>query len=248
MTTPSGWYRDPNGTPYERYWDGSAWTEQLRSSLPEAPPPPPAAAPAAPLTEGPAPKGRNNKALMIGGGAAVVVLAVVVGFLALTLGGGSNDTPDVVGMSPEDAQVVLDEAGFTYEYRKPAPSSDGELEQWTVTGQNPAAGDPAEEKSVTLWASTPLMDATSKCDGPDTSDGGATLVLDTAGSDAGSGTLPFSVIECVLEYLEAPSSVLTKIGETRALDGRQDDSWDGYDISWNYHPDDGLDAIIEMQG
>jgi hypothetical protein len=27
---PSGWYDDPVGANFERYWDGAAWTDQLR--------------------------------------------------------------------------------------------------------------------------------------------------------------------------------------------------------------------------
>ncbi|MGI5467793.1 DUF2510 domain-containing protein [Streptomyces sp. CA-132043] len=36
MTTPPGWYPDPghtgNGPAPERWWDGSAWTEQTRAA------------------------------------------------------------------------------------------------------------------------------------------------------------------------------------------------------------------------
>ena len=30
---PAGWYPDPDGKPVQRYWDGSAWTEQNRPSV-----------------------------------------------------------------------------------------------------------------------------------------------------------------------------------------------------------------------
>jgi hypothetical protein len=44
---PAGWY--PDGSGNERYWDGSAWTEQLRTPTPPAPmlPPEPVPAPSA---------------------------------------------------------------------------------------------------------------------------------------------------------------------------------------------------------
>ena len=41
MSAPAGWYPQPDGT--ERFWDGSAWTEQIRAAAPPAgavPPPP----------------------------------------------------------------------------------------------------------------------------------------------------------------------------------------------------------------
>lgn len=43
MSAPAGWYPQPDGT--ERFWDGGAWTEQVRSApvpptMPVPPPPP----------------------------------------------------------------------------------------------------------------------------------------------------------------------------------------------------------------
>ena len=52
-------------------------------------------------------------------------------------------------------------------------------------------------------------------------------------------------IRCVLAELEAPSSTWAKIGDTRALDGRQEDDWPGFKASWTYHPDSGLNILIE---
>ena len=34
---PAGWYPDPNGAPLQRYWDGSAWTENTAPAAPAAP-------------------------------------------------------------------------------------------------------------------------------------------------------------------------------------------------------------------
>ncbi|WP_269142641.1 hypothetical protein [Georgenia yuyongxinii] len=33
---------------------------------------------------------------------------------------------------------------------------------------------------------------------------------------------------------------------TRALDGRQTAEWDGVVATWSFHPDDGLDVILEL--
>ncbi|HET7823471.1 MAG TPA: DUF2510 domain-containing protein [Ornithinibacter sp.] len=46
MSAPAGWHLQPDGQ--ERYWDGTAWTDQFRAPLPidpTAPPPPPSWAP-----------------------------------------------------------------------------------------------------------------------------------------------------------------------------------------------------------
>lgn len=50
---------------------------------------------------------------------------------------------------------------------------------------------------------------------------------------------------CVLAELNAPDSVMAKVLETNANQGRQSDSWDGVEVSWTYHPDDGLQLIVE---
>ena len=50
---------------------------------------------------------------------------------------------------------------------------------------------------------------------------------------------------CVLDALDAPASTTSKIEGTTAMMGRQTDEFDGYEITWSYHPDTGLDMIIE---
>lgn len=58
MTTPAGWYDDPNDPNAQRYWDGQDWTPHRQRKPvsrpapqqppPPPPPPPPASAPPAP--------------------------------------------------------------------------------------------------------------------------------------------------------------------------------------------------------
>jgi len=38
MTTPAGWYLDPDGTGGQRYWNGESWTEHRAPAAVEAPP------------------------------------------------------------------------------------------------------------------------------------------------------------------------------------------------------------------
>lgn len=53
------------------------------------------------------------------------------------------------------------------------------------------------------------------------------------------------VAQCVISELKIPTAVTMQIEETRALDGRQEASWEHYKASWTYHPDAGLNMIIQ---
>lgn len=60
-----------------------------------------------------------------------------------------------------------------------------------------------------------------------------------------SDGVTFEKIGCALDYLDAPSSVRSKMNSTRALDGMQTASWSGYLATWTYHPDNGMKLILE---
>lgn len=77
-------------------------------------------------------------------------------------------------------------------------------------------------------------------------DEGRTLLIDGEGDDYGSGDISVAETACMLDVLNADSAVLTKMSETRALDGRQTATWDGITASWSYHPDNGLDILLEL--
>ena len=50
----------------------------------------------------------------------------------------------------------------------------------------------------------------------------------------------------VIDYLGFPDSVSEKIKNTNSRMGLQSETYDGYKITWSYHPKNGLDAIIEI--
>ena len=56
--------------------------------------------------------------------------------------------------------------------------------------------------------------------------------------------LTSTAVSCVLGELDAPSSVAAHMEQTRALDGTQSEEWDGFEVSWTYHPDDGIGAVF----
>lgn len=104
-------------------------------------------------------------------------------------------------------------------------------------------------------ASGQLTDAAGACSstaGQDLvpGDGGESISIRASSVDASNSprTTPELVTMtslCVLDELDVPDSVTSKVEATTSMDGRQADSWDGFDLSWTYHPDNGLEIIIE---
>lgn len=102
----------------------------------------------------------------------------------------------------------------------------------------------------------PLQAAAEQCEIPESAvgDDGATLNLDGAGKDDKSlrdggfvtdpGKLEFEDMWCVMGEIDAPDAVYHMMEGTRALDGRQTHTTDGYTYMWSYHPDAGLDILI----
>ena len=74
-------------------------------------------------------------------------------------------------------------------------------------------------------------------------DKGKSLNLRTTGEE--SEGADFLTVGCVLTELNAPDSLTTRLGSTRALDGTQTGEWAGFTASWTYHPDNGLNIIVE---
>jgi hypothetical protein len=82
VTTPAGWYPDPEGSPGQRFWNGDAWTDHR----------PPDALPvigaARPASRGP------DKRVLIGLAAAAVVVLIVGAVVAVVLT-MKNDAGDI---------------------------------------------------------------------------------------------------------------------------------------------------------
>ena len=55
-----------------------------------------------------------------------------------------------------------------------------------------------------------------------------------------------SAIVSINTYLGLPSSLTEKMSSTRALDGTQTQNCGKYTVTWNYHPDNGLKVIYEV--
>lgn len=74
---------------------------------------------------------------------------------------------------------------------------------------------------------------------------GQSLNFDNKGKDDLFGG-DFSDLQCIIERLGAPSTVMARMLQTTSIMGVQDAEWDGISISWTYHPDRGLDANFEI--
>lgn len=172
------------------------------------------------------------------------VACAVVGLL-LGCAPPERELPDVTGEPPPDAVSQLDGAGFVAEVSG-ADVGDDDSSLWVVRRQQPRHRAAADGAVVRLTAVSVLEAASSACGAGSTGDGGRSLVLDMAGEDAGSGSLAFSDVICVLEELRTPEAVRTKMGQTTSLDGHVTDRWAGIEASWKYHPDNGLDVILEI--
>jgi hypothetical protein len=82
VTTPAGWYPDPEGSPGQRFWNGDAWTDH------RAPDAPPVIGAARPASRGP------DKRVLIGLAAAAVVVVIVGAVVAVVLT-MKNDAGDI---------------------------------------------------------------------------------------------------------------------------------------------------------
>lgn len=75
------------------------------------------------------------------------------------------------------------------------------------------------------------------------------LTIDTDPYDTGYSSCEddaIAAIQAINLYLSLPSSLLDKMSSTRALDGTQTQNCGTYTATWNYHPDNGLKVIYEV--
>jgi hypothetical protein len=98
-------------------------------------------------------------------------------------------------------------------------------------------------------ARSPFQDVQASCDpsgsGTTIADNGKTLIIDSSGEEDLSG-ISYDALDCIMNAVHMSAAAQAHVGETRALDGRQQDSWDGFTASWTYHPDQGCDMVIQV--
>ena len=60
-------------------------------------------------------------------------------------------------------------------------------------------------------------------------------------------TTAYYKLKTINSDLGFSSALFEEMGQTRALDGRQSESNDKYEVSWSYHPDNGLEAMYKIK-
>jgi hypothetical protein len=107
MTSTPGWYRDPGGLPFERFWNGDVWTEHTRPIAPLPPPGyPPAFSSTAPLPNvSPTPNRSwyQRKGVLIPAG---VVFALLIVGLVGSMVDPSKKASHSVALSDEPSSPV----------------------------------------------------------------------------------------------------------------------------------------------
>jgi len=76
-------------------------------------------------------------------------------------------------------------------------------------------------------------------------DDGRAMYLNGEGKESSGMNVFFQV--CILEELEVPDSVFDRISNTNSTMGVQEASWDNFEMSWTYHPDNGLNVSVDLK-
>lgn len=94
------------------------------------------------------------------------------------------------------------------------------------------------EEGVAQAALVAAVDACESSGSPYVTADEGGLVMEGNGNE--SAGAPTSTILCILEELNIPDTIVSRISNTNSTMGLVEGSWGDYDASWSYHPDNGL--------
>ena len=101
---------------------------------------------------------------------------------------------------------------------------------------------------VNTLSVSPLEKAAEACELPKLivlADEGKTMMLHVAGEDGREfGDVTIDEVACILSETDVPTSVVSHIDSTRALDGQQTAEWGKIAARWSYHPSSGLNLVL----
>lgn len=186
------------------------------------------------------------KAMLIIGAVTAVALLSFGGYLLFGQREPNYvDVPHVDGMPAADAVAALEDLDLVVHTLPDVELTGDAAEQWTAARVSAADGlDTLEEGDIVqVRLESSLEQAVNSCGVGEIEDEGSTLLIDGAGKYG----MTIEDLVCLLAEIDTPSSTIALIDSTRALDGRQEDSWDGIQAQWTYHPDNGLDMVLTLE-
>jgi hypothetical protein len=71
------------------------------------------------------------------------------------------------------------------------------------------------------------------------------LTFDGKGNKSYSGG-EYATLVCILNNLDAPTTLLERMLRTSAIMGSQEQTWSGISSRWSYHPENGLDVYLQI--
>lgn len=95
-----------------------------------------------------------------------------------------------------------------------------------------------------------IKDAVEKCGvlnttGFNLGDKDTTLTIDTKGTKDATGA-DLMDAGCVLKNLNITDKAMAHMVGTRAIDGRQTETWNGVEAAWTFHPDTGMNMTLSL--
>ena len=106
----------------------------------------------------------------------------------------------------------------------------------------PSSADPAAAPVVSRLAEA--RNAAGQVQYLDMLDGGSAVSINGAPS-SGVGGADVDTIVTFFVALDAPEVLYSRFDSTSSLMGLQEYEWDGLHVQWTYHPDNGLDILVE---
>lgn len=114
---------------------------------------------------------------------------------------------------------------------EPRPPAATDLELAATSCGEPLAGNPLSPRRGESRADEFI----------EVEDEGATLTI-SGGDQFSTPKIGF----CILRKLDAPASTTSKVESTTAMMGQLTDEFEGYEVTWSYHPDTGLKMVVEQ--
>lgn len=139
-------------------------------------------------------------------------------------------------------------AGLPRSEQAPAsPAAEGTLEDFRATPTPTPTYVAPEPDPITLIRSTvtvcKMTNKSGIADGMKyvkVYDGGHTAVINTRSEYA-----DVAGVACLLYGIDTPRSIIARIDSTTSLQGSQTARANGFTYRWSYHPDNGLNMVIE---